>query len=177
MSGKKIHYIYVLVPRKRRTPDPRYTGTLYHYRYWIYYFFMLPDENPVKVAKNDEPIIHFPVINVGEILQFGYEIGGTKVGELPIYLKAVNREERLDIIGFESPEKYNRHLTFALIASVTKSKPRLDILKGMVLTSNGGFLHLIANIAEDAYKINKDWRRVLKVAKAVKMIYEALKER
>jgi len=175
---KNVSYIFVLVPKKRKRPDPKYYGSiLYHYRYWIYYYFMLPDQDPLYVIRNRDPIISFPVMNDGEIRQFAYELGGEKVGEMRRFLKMVNSDVVIDVIGFELSEKYHRHLAFALVAAVERRKTKLDLHRAELLTANQGFIMLMANLAEEVYSETKDAKRVLQIGRALKIILEAFEKK
>jgi len=174
--NKNIHYIYVIVPRKRRIPNIKYEGVLRYYRYWIYYYFMLPDQNPLYVIRKRDPMLAFPIQHIGEVEEFAYEVDGVKVGEIKKYLKTIDKEISMNIIGFEADEKYERHLSFALLAAVEKSKTKLDLLKAEILTCNIGFLRVFVNSAEDVYKEKKDPKKVLMIGRALKIILEAFKD-
>jgi len=173
---KNVNYIFVLVPKKRKSQNIKYDGILRYYNYWIYYYFMLPGQDPIEVVKTREPILVFPVQHMYEIEQFAFELGGTKVGEMRKPLKAVNREITLNVIGFEILERYIRHLAFALLAAVEGSKTKMELLKAGVLESNIGFLKVFAFAAEDIYKEKKDSKRILKIARALKLVLEAFEK-
>jgi len=177
-----IHYIFTILPKKRRRPNPNYEGILSQYHFRIHYFFVLPDEDPVKIvrayrARKDvrDLIIEFPVQNHDDILKFAYEIGGIKVGEYCCRLQALKQRYVVDIVGFDSIEDYQRHLVFALSTSVLRSKTKVELLKARLLTSNQGFVKLLANLAEELYKDsrrNPYWHNtVLRVGRAVRMLY------
>jgi len=169
------HYIFVILPKKRRRPNIRYEGVMRHYYFRIYYYFMLPDQDPLKVIRAHEPIMEFPIKNSDEILQFGYELGGAKVAEHRVRLQTIKQCYKADVIGFASAEKYHRHLAFALTASVLRSKTKVDILRAKLLTVNQGFVMLMANVAEELYKEYhgySNWQNaVLRVGRAMKIIF------
>jgi len=171
------HYIFVLVPRKRRRPDPKkYGSILYHYNYWIHYYYMLPDQNPIEVIRTRDPILTFPIRHIDEVEQFAYEIGGTKVAEIKKYLKSINKEISINVVGFEADEKYERHVAFSLLAAVERSKTKLDRLKAEVLMCNIGLLMTFVNVAEEVYKEKRDPKNVLKIGKALKLVLESFKD-
>jgi len=170
-----IHFIFLIKPAKRRTPVLKYEGLLRHYYFRIYYYFMLPDANPLEVIRNGNLIIDFPIHNHGEIEQFAYELGGKKVGEYRRMLKVLKQEYVADVIGFRLIEDYQRHLVFALAASVLRSKPKVDLLRREILTKNQGYITLMANLAEEFYKDNHgrstNWHNVvLRVGRAMRTL-------
>jgi len=174
MSGG-VHYVFVILPKRRRRPNLKFEGLLERYYFRIYYYYTFPDEDPVEVIKEAKPTIVFPVINHDEILQFGYELGGKKVGEYRLMLKALKQEYVADVVGFEYVEDYHRHMTYALTASVIKSKNKVDLLRGIILTKNQGFITLMANLALELYKDyygRLNWHNaVLRVGRAVRTLF------
>jgi len=170
-----IHYIFVILPKKRGKPNIRYEGILGYYYFRIYYYYMLPDQNPLEVIRTRDPIIDFPIRNSDEILQFGYEVGGVKVAERRGRLRKIKQRYKADVIGFASAEKYHRHLAFALTASVLRSKTKVDLLRAKLLTANQGFVMLMANVAEELYKEyhgHPGWHNVvLRAGRAMKIIF------
>jgi len=173
MSGG-YHYIFVILPKKRRKPNDRYDGIMKHYYFRIYYYSMLPDQNPIEVIRTRDPDIYFPVKNHDEILQFGYELGGSKVAERRSVLRAIKQRYKADVVGFVEAEKYHRHLAFALTASVLRSKTKIDLLKAELLTANQGLVMLMANLAEEFYKEYRGypgWHNILlRTGRAIKIL-------
>jgi len=175
VTSGEFHYIFVILPEKRSKPNLKYEDVLRYYHFRIYYYFKLPDQDPIEVIRTRDPVIDFPVNNSDEILRFGYELGGAKVAEYTKRLQAIKRHYTADVVGFISPEKYHRHLAFALTASVLRSKTKVDLLRGKILTANQGFVMLMANVAEELYKEYRgypNWQHVvLRVGRAMKIIF------
>jgi len=175
---EKIHYIFLIVPKRRKTPDPKYEGVLHYYRFWIQYYLMQHDADPIKVIKTCEPAIEFPTRNSDEILQFGYELGGVKVAEYYYKLRALGQQYKVDVVKFDSAEKYHIHLAFALVAAMTKFKTQVHLFKIKILTINKNIVELMANIGEEFYKDYRgysNWHHdVLRVGRALKILLEAV---
>jgi len=179
MSEDKVEYVFTFRAKKRSRPNPRYNGILRTHRFYIEYYSLLNEQDPLKaISKNSEPKIAFPVRFTEAILDFAEALGGKIISVRRVKPPKADTYYEKPIAVLPSEIAFRRHLLFSLTASTYRKPEKLNSLRGLILILNANFLNILTTIALDRYSelkngSNPAWHwYMLRVGRAVKVLYK-----
>jgi len=176
--GKRM-YAFTFTVKKRSRPNPNYDGILRTHRFYIEYYSLLGDQNPVDAVKTGKPNITFPVKFVELLIDFAKDLNGEVIHVKNVKIPRTELQYRKFFVGLPSELAFRRHLLFALTISTYRreSAVRFNALKNLLLVMNANSLNILSAIALDRYSELKTshsptwlWH-VLRVGRALKVLY------
>ena len=181
MSETVIRYVFTLKARKRSKPNYKYTGILRTHRFYIEYYGLLSEEEPVKVVMRGygkEPRIVFPIRFTETIMDFAKDVGGEVIEVRKVKPPKTKVYYEKPIVTLPNEIAFRRHLLFSLTASTYRKPSKLSILRNLILDLNVNFLNILTTIALERYSVlkreaNPAWHwYMMRVGRAVKTLYK-----
>jgi len=171
-------YIFILKPHKKKRPNYKYEDLLRTHKFYIEYYHLLNNQNPLEVIGKENPKITFPASFTDVAVDFAKELKGETIGVKRIYLNSIKRSFKSPIVGLPRIEEFNRHLIFTLVLSTFRNtSPKINTLRYYISTANQTFISVLVDYTLKVYDDVKDksdptwYHKVLRVGRALKLLY------